>query len=616
MRFPTKDEISVRFAQHPFLDSLVRLFLYQVWFRTIVLLAIPAASAVLLLPVKLWRVSPAGSLPEVRISLLDWLQSRALRNTALKESKAGRIPEALYSWQAAIANHPADLALIRGYLRDCHRKEVDPSQLGAILVLSRRLHQWGHTNLADLELTAPLFDQLGLDEMLDHVFAGKQSALTPPLRALHLKSLFRRGRMASFGRLWNEWENEALSNDPELALYHAAYVTGWSTSAGASDARARIDEAKRDPRHMILAHQLQLRLSLQSGDLKTYQASLQQLQALTRDTLADNLGHWRLLAFSGARDEATAAMRNYSKAPGSSRDMIHYAQALFEFGLADEARDYLKRYLPTFGYAEGGWVVYSEILIQQKLWPELRNLAIELRLMDGLGDVLGAYSHYLEGRAELGQDRFSSAETSFQKCAESAVVNPDLSLLVANRLVDLRRYDPAKSILDKLEGAQSLNPDYWLLRVAVADQLKLSDLLLRCAQQAFQLEPGNIVSANNYAAALVINRNDPAEAIKLTLAVLERMPNAALAKINHSLALLQNDRATAADELLAGLSPGNMTSQEAQAYYTACFEVCVVQQRWELAGRFNSLIETEKLFPIQKTWIEKLRSNLPGPQHP
>ena len=120
---------------------------------TIVSLVIVTAG--IMLP-KMWRRTPDGFKPIVRISGLDKLQAWSLHRSALRLEAEGKERPAIMAWERAVANDPCDLELARGNLRAIikwdKRNEFRPSALGQGLWLLRI----GQTNMADVELMTRL----------------------------------------------------------------------------------------------------------------------------------------------------------------------------------------------------------------------------------------------------------------------------------------------------------------------------------------------------------------------------------------------------------------------------------------------------------------------------
>ena len=93
--------------------------------------------------------------------------------------------------------------------------------------------------------------------------------------------------------------------------------------------------------------------------------------------------------------------------------------------------------------------------------------------------------------------------------------------------------------------------------------------LLTSTENEFRLSPKDPVALNHYAAALLLNRTRPEEAIELTFQLYAAYPQNTTAGINHACALLLNNRAEEARKLLESLNVQTMSSVERSPYYLA-----------------------------------------------
>ncbi len=135
--------------------------------------------------------------------------------------------------------------------------------------------------------------------------------------------------------------------------------------------------------------------------------------------------------------------------------------------------------------------------------------------------------------------------------------------------------------------------------------------MLRAARRAFQLRPGDPALVNNYAAALLIHRQTPAEILRLTLRARCQNPNSTPALINHSAALLLNERVDEAQALLGSIDTKKLTRTQRSLYHLDLFEVYLKLQRYEDARTVSDWIETQDLYPPQRRWFEHARQQLP-----
>jgi predicted Zn-dependent protease len=226
-------------------------------------------------------------------------------------------------------------------------------------------------------------------------------------------------------------------------------------------------------------------------------------------------------------------------------------------------------------------------------------------------DALAGYSYYLEGCAELGLSRTAVADGVFRKVAQYPVENRALALSMARSLLKLGFAAVARDLLLPLESNFGEKAEYWHEVLGVAYQLKDPKLMATAASAAYRLQPGNATCANNYAAALLVNRDRPEEAVALTLQFLGRFPDSIAAKINHALALLMNQRKGEAEEMLKSIATDKLSAQEANSFHLAWFELSLDREQYDRAWEASDRIVAKHLFPNQLTRLEEMRQRLP-----
>jgi hypothetical protein len=607
MRDETKDRIASKFLELPILHMLVRALLFSVWFRLFFLafLCLPVALALSL--TKIWRTTPAGFQPVVRISGIDWMQARSLRRTAVQELQNGKVRDGIISYTAALANNPANLELVRDFLQQIIEHVEPPEFQGPALSRAFWLLRLTQTNLVELELAATVFEKYGIDHYLINLLQPQRTQLTPALQKRYLLALFKDGQLGEFDRFWSSpTRSPDLRNDPEVRLYRAAFVSGWNRSAASESEIPRLEEYFSDPQWRVLANQLYLRVCEQRNEVDQYMASLARLQEWRKARVPDHVRGWRLLTANGRRDQAIQLAKDFSDLPSTALETAQLAQALFQLNLREAAEKLLDRFVLEFSFLDGLWVLYGDLLIESERWDKLRQLALSMRLNTEVRERLSDYSYYLEGRVELAKGAFLAAQSAFDKIGAQTYRNPELALAIAQGLQRLGYGGAARPLLASLEPQSETNPAYWEALTATAFESKDAELLLRATTKALALNPKNWTLMNNFAAALLINRTNAEESIKHTFQLVQNFPNNLAMRINHGLALAQNHRYAEADAVLAGISPQALTESERTLYYLACVETLVHQKRIELARSCLREIDAAQLFPAQREALNQL----------
>lgn len=597
-----------KLAGHPFLWLLLQ----DAWFR----LGFIAFFSLLLflglfLP-RIWRTSPPGFRPVIKVSGLDLAQAWSLKRSALKAAAAGRFEEAHYAWMAALANNRADPELVRGSLR-CAVQSDDQRRYRRFAVAQVFwLLQLTGTNRNDLELAAKVLGQHQRSDLVISLLEPRQQDLTPALEAAYLKALFQADRIPAFTNRWARVQAN-LPSDEELLLYRLACDAGGAPTAAAHDAVKTLLAAVEKPALRILACRLLLTASARRLDAEQAGELLGRLNDWQEDTLPDHLGYWRLLSRVGRKEEALRLAESRARRPASAEEALELAQLFRAWTLPDRALEVFRQFGRDFRDSAELWIAYSRALLEGRRWDELRRVAFEIRVQSEAGqEGLAAYSYYLEGRAELGLRRRFHATSAFQKMSEWEFHFPLLGLSVANDLIGLDFAASARDVLTKLEKSLAANAEYWSALFQAGERLKQTDLMLAAARRAHELRPADPSMANNYAAALLIQREAPEEAIRLTLRAIWRSPHFPTARINHAAALLLNERAEEALAFLNDIDLLKLTETQRTIYHLDRFEACLKLQRYAEAWANCELIDPRHLYPPQARWLEQARAQLPA----
>ena len=80
---------------------------WKVFFGLLGLLVLLAIGGGLMVP-KIWKSTPDGFTPEIRISGIDLLQARSRAKSARALESAGQSLEAVLAWRSAITKNPGD----------------------------------------------------------------------------------------------------------------------------------------------------------------------------------------------------------------------------------------------------------------------------------------------------------------------------------------------------------------------------------------------------------------------------------------------------------------------------------------------------------------------------
>lgn len=591
-------------------SPFIRLLLFNVWFQLAFGAAFLLALAAALYLPKLWTASPDGFLPVVKISALDKTQNWALKRSAREQMKSGNFKLAAQSWEAAVAQNPADTEALRGFIANTlNLEQTDRHIFRSTVSQMNWLMRLSGTNSADVELTARVCEKFKWHDVAIYYLGNAGVHLPATAEAVYLKALFQQHRLKQFEERLER--SSVPVEDPEISLYKLA-LQAMRKNADAAEAERQLELAAEKSKSEVLAGRLLMVASGEKGNVAGYEKNLQKLALRNHDTVIDHAAYWLLLKQSGREEEALEKAQAFTRAPSSSLETVRLADAYFQLGMADAARELLKKTAPSFAQAPEVWLAYAEVLEHVADWQGLRAIALQIREDSASRDTLWGYAYLLEGRAELAEKRVSSAERAFEKAVECAYEIPPLGFTVARELVKSKYPALGLKMFQALSAAFENDPVFWEGFFEAAFAAHDAENVLKASERCFRLNPRDVNAHNRYAAALLVNRSHAEEAIKLTVQLVANFPNSLAARINHSFALLLNHRTAEALEGLRTIDVNALSASESSDYHLALFEAYHNLGRWDEADQAQQKIAVRTLFPPQRRWLnDKLRQMPP-----
>ncbi len=591
--------------------TLMVLF-YDHWFAIISLCILLFAVFLGLFLPRIWRQTPAGFSPIVKVSGLDLWQARSLRRAAVAHFEAGRFNEAMIAWNSAIANNPGDADTIREALRAVVGQANPPLEhLSFSVSRAFWLLQLARTNANDMELTLDILGRYTMDEYIVKVGGPWRDQLTPSGKTRLLRAYFDAARYRDFGAFWDK-NADLFRKDPELTLYHQAWLANWGEAGPALVAQDALRVARNDPALRVLANRLQLGVSFHRQDLPSYAEALHQLVDDHADRFGHHIYHWLLLNQAGHKDEARELALNYPHQPTTPAEAGNMAVALRELGMLDQAITYLDQQLPRFGFEGDIWLQQGRMLIEGHRWLELRALAISIRNEPALQSQLDAYSYFVEAIAESHLERPERAADAADRILRSGNTSAVLAREMAHTL---RLEGFAKTAVEVLRPWRiELKDDaeFWFEYAVAAFTASAEEDIGPAAARAYELRPADLSSANNQAAALIAFRRQPEEAVKLTLRVMASRPNDIGTQLNHVLALLQIGRLDDAERRLRQMNTLDLGIAETTIYYLAWFELDLNRKEWTQARAAYGHIDLRQLLSVQTRWLDQAYRSIPA----
>lgn len=579
-------------------------------FRIVFTLLILGGLAIAAMLPKVWITTPKGFDPVVRVSGLDLLQTRSLMRTARKQEAAGKNAEAAQAWASAVANNAGDATAIRGLLGLLSRDEkLGRRWIPVGIGQSQWLLRLNGTNQMDVDLSAAFYRKSGLHELSIRLLSDTNRSHTAVTAAALAAAYFETARMDAFARHWQQHES-LLKDDPELALMHAAWAAVWGPPAGITEGLRLLNEAAKDRTRQTQALQLLLIVQTQRLDLEGFNSTFAELQSLRADRLQDHARHWLLLHYLGQPAVAVEKARAYAVPPQTVTEADILLNAWNRIGAHDLAVDFARQQMQAFPNAAQLWLLIGRMLVAAQRWDDLRAVAVEMRNRPAVARLFGGYTHFLEGVAEHGLEHRARADDCFREMLAAPPEETLMAFEAGTTLQKLGYNEAAQTLFKRLESALGGKVEFWQRMAQSAHEIRDAQVLLNACEKAYQLAPANPVLANNYAAALLISRSNPAEAVRITMDVVNRSPDSAIARINHALALAQNGRFTEARQALDALAPDKLTPVEKSFWHLGQLECALGQNDPERALRHIDLVEHRFLFPTQSDWITQARARL------
>lgn len=606
---PNSSRESSRLLNWPILFMMVNSLRTSFWFRTAAITFVLGLVGGTLFILKIWRTTPEGLIPVVRISGLDVLQAASLERAAQAYWQKGATREGFLTYRVALANTPASVPLLRRFLAGAAGQPRNMDFQSQMLRQSAWLLRLTGTNMADLALMARLLDKYDHHDWLVQLLNPLAGRLDDQLTRQYLKSLFLADLPGEFAKAWRTNASKpGVAGDPELRLYRMAYLGGWDPANVDDVTGPPLESFFSDPGLGLTARHLYLRVADKRSDAKAYWENLEHLVEAKDDRLIEHVRGWRLLAGTGRREEATRRAVALAARPANAGELMQLTRGYLQLDLTEQARKTLETFASEYAGHEPMWLLYADLLGQTANWPEMRELATRLRLENQLAGHLDGFAYFLEGWVEARQNRRQAATASFARIPQAPPLSPELLVFVARKLVELGAPQIARQLIAQNTGLAEKNPDRLDILASVAFATKDEKMLIEVTGRAYELTPRHWPSVHNYAAALLITRQQPAKAMTLTVELLRALPKLAAVRVNHALALIQNNRVPEAEAALKLLTPEKLNDSERTAYYFARLEIASLtgnaRQAQDAAGQLNQTY----LFPSQQERVRQLQA--------
>ena len=614
MRIPSRDDLYQFVVDREI--PLLRLLYFSPWLRVFFVLVVGLVIGVPLSVGKLWRVTPDDFSPEIKVSLLDKLQSWALYRSAKSARAVGEHEKAVHAWRSAIANDPMSVEKCREFLRllvdvDQRRQFHRSAIQNAYWLL--RINQ---TNRVDLEAVTQTFSHYEFEGQTLELLARYEGPLSPRLKQARIRALFLQGRIGEFAQQWEELD-ETVIMDPEMRLFHVAYLAGWGEPSEVGENLAQLHETMQGGENQDLAHRLNLFVSFTRLDADGYRDSLAFLESRNLDRSPFHINYWKLLGELDRQDEAIELATRYPIPPRSASEATQFAEIYIQLGLRDLAFRFLQRYATDYASYEGVWYTQAEILIAEERWDDLFFMAVRMRDEVGGQEHLAAYSFYLEGRAEMERGRPAAGQAAFRSIKQHSLVGSRVGLHIASKLIEWEFFEEARDVLVDVQDRYRDMIVYWELLFTAGNKLASSRDLLAATENIYRLRPNDFAAQNNFAAMLLSLRIRPDQAISLTFRAMNQDQGNPSGVINHAHSLLLNQRVEEAATLLSSVNEKPLIQPLKHGYYLAWLEIEFLRGNFDEAALYRDRVDQAYLLPGDRERyleIQRALEQAPGSQ--
>lgn len=594
----------------------IRQLRHEPWFAAatagcLTVLLVTAAS----LP-RIWRTTPAGFSPEIRISGFDRLEARLEASRALSCDRRGDLRGALLHRRAAVVANPANLESLRALLATEARFPTrDPRLADRLSGEIRWLLALGGTNRADLERAIGAAVHLRAEALLGTLVASVREDAPTPLRMERAKWLLRSGDFDGFAQVARQVHPSEGLHDAEWHLYWLAWIAGRDSPAPAKTAQEELETRSHQLAMTAQERQTALRLlflvAVGRNDPAGAGSALSSLRDAVADEPEDHARFWELLARLGRADEARRLASTYSDPPAGAAEQERIGSSLTQLGLWDEAIEFYSRCSERRGRV---WVAHGSALVRRQRWREVRELATRMRARTDNDALWLGYSRYLDGVAFLGFGQTNEAIGEFRRLLETSHCDPRAALAVGADLVQRRFPEVALGLLHRREKDFAEFPEFWRILVRAAVQQGDAELMLTAARHEWALDPTNLESANDLSVALLVNETEPELTRQLTRRLLDADPESVPAMIHHSLALLGDGLPRAARPLLESLDSSTLpAAQRNSLAYARALLAADDQRPADVIARLREL-HPAFLFPGQQAHAEALWQRIASAQ--
>jgi len=551
-----------------------------------------------------------------RISLIDWIQAQTLARTARKAQESNQPEVARLAWRTAIANNSGDIRNLRSYLEF----ELSQSKLGVSeisdpqCVLANWILMLDPDDPESHSIALRVFEAGRQFETLRNHIAEQEFDLRE-FREIKARALFFQGEMAQFREETRDWETDDPANR-ELRTLLLARDAMWGRRDERAKALSRLNELSQQEDESELAHRALLRAHFSRRDIDRYSKSLTALSELGTDRLEEHIALWDLLSGFGRGVEAQRLALQYSRPPSRVSEAAKMVLAYMGLGLVEEPLPYLQRYQDDFATSGPYQALLALELIRNESWDALIAHTVSMRSLFPNSTPYLNFANLSEAIAQEGKGYEPLADRALERLRGENEFPSDALTSLAELLVAQRRLRSFEMVIERM-SLTDIDPSvYWSFQAQLAEWRNDADLGYHSARELYDLSPSNPTHARNYMVAEFYQRQQPAKALALCRSLRDTYPSSIALRPLHAFALAINGRLPEATEILAKVSSGTLSEEDAVWYRLAEMEIHITSANWKRAQKISSETTPRDLFQvaIYKRQLSRIESAIKDPK--
>ena len=514
---------------------------------TLIALFLAAAFFMLATSFRFLRSSPKGFQPVIRITVLDWLQARALARSAKASEAKNDFAAAKMAWQLATGNDRGNPQWPRGWLANIMHEKPSWKLRRDTTAYSSQLLWFSPTNRADFALVANALEHCRLYRDVLDLFEFEEDSVSSQETAPLLRSLFHLDDYKAFRDRWSSLQLQTPHidwlEDPLMKLYHLGTKAILENDPSSRDAlNEAVAAISPSSPHYAQAQRIALRVAVADGAVPASRKILEDLRQSKEAILPDTLRFWRLLITEETPKEIAQDLEN-SGAPVTEQEAVGLLQTLADAGLVEEMSKTAEKLIDQIGTDSPNlWFAYGDWLIDQEEWTLLRNLAQQASGIPEIEPII----FYWQGLIDRERERYDQAQERFLKIADFPPQSFLIRFELARRLLGLDQPETADKLMEGLDGKTNESHAYWKLRVDSAQDL---EAFSQAAKTAYDSDPEFDRHIYNYVDALLQEQRELELTLSLSDKLIQQRPDFTPFQLLRARALRLNEKHEEADAL-------------------------------------------------------------------